>query len=137
LEDLVLNLDPLLVWLCDLQVSIKYSQCFSEKENYLQNIEKAAGGKINTKYIKYTVIRDMFFNRMQKKPGTFTYSETCLIRPGKCVGVYRISNTQVFILVNRNTLGPQIFVKCHRMSDNSGVGLHLCSTVYISIILNI
>jgi hypothetical protein len=83
LEDLVLNLDPLLVWLCDLQVSIKYSQCFSEKENYLQNIEKAAGGKINTKYIKYTVIRDMFFNRMQKKPGTFTYSETCLIRPGK------------------------------------------------------
>jgi hypothetical protein len=29
-----------------------------------------------------------------------------------------------FILVNRNTLGLYIFVGCHRMSDNSGVGLH-------------
>ena len=29
-----------------------------------------------------------------------------------------------FILVNRNTLGPLIFVRCHRMSENSGVGLH-------------
>jgi len=29
-----------------------------------------------------------------------------------------------FILVNRNTLGPWIFVGCHRMSENSGVGLH-------------
>jgi len=31
-----------------------------------------------------------------------------------------------FILVNRNTLGPYIFVGCHRMSEKSGV----CSTVY-------
>jgi len=29
-----------------------------------------------------------------------------------------------FILVNRNTLGPSIFVGYHRMSENSGVGLH-------------
>jgi len=29
-----------------------------------------------------------------------------------------------FILVNRNTLGPYIFVGCHRMSENSAVGLH-------------
>ena len=29
-----------------------------------------------------------------------------------------------FILVNRNTLGPYIFVGCHRMLENSGVGLH-------------
>ena len=29
-----------------------------------------------------------------------------------------------FISVNRNTLGPYIFVGCHRMSENSGVGLH-------------
>jgi hypothetical protein len=28
-----------------------------------------------------------------------------------------------FILVNRNTLGPYIFVGCHMMSENSGVGL--------------
>jgi len=27
-----------------------------------------------------------------------------------------------FILVNRNTLGPSIFVGCHRMSENLGVG---------------
>jgi len=34
-----------------------------------------------------------------------------------------------FILFNRNTLGPLIFVGCHRMSKNSGVRLHkfLCS----------
>jgi len=34
-----------------------------------------------------------------------------------------------FILVNRNTLEPLILVGCHRMSENSGVGLHkfLCS----------
>ena len=29
-----------------------------------------------------------------------------------------------FILVNRNTLGPYIFVRCHRMLENSGVGLY-------------
>jgi hypothetical protein len=29
-----------------------------------------------------------------------------------------------FILVDRNTLGLSIFVGCHRMSENSGVGLH-------------
>jgi hypothetical protein len=29
-----------------------------------------------------------------------------------------------FILVSRNTMGPSIFVECHRMSENSGVGLH-------------
>jgi hypothetical protein len=28
-----------------------------------------------------------------------------------------------FILVNRYTLGPYIFVRCHRMLENSGVGL--------------
>jgi hypothetical protein len=29
-----------------------------------------------------------------------------------------------FILVQRNIFGPYIFVGCHRMSENSGVGLH-------------
>jgi hypothetical protein len=29
-----------------------------------------------------------------------------------------------FILVYRNTFGPSIFVGCHRMLENSGVGLH-------------
>ena len=58
----------------------------------------------------------------------FRYSGTCLIQhtngPGKCVGLYRISEYSHFILVNRNTFGPYIFVGCHRMSENSGVGLH-------------
>ena len=52
---------------------------------------------------------------------------TCLIRhtkgPGKCVRLYRMSEYSDFILVNRNTLGPYIFVGCHMMSQNSGVGL--------------
>jgi len=29
-----------------------------------------------------------------------------------------------FTLVNKNTLGPYIFVGCHRISENSGVRLH-------------
>jgi hypothetical protein len=29
-----------------------------------------------------------------------------------------------FILANTNTLGPSFFVRCHSMSENSGVGLH-------------
>jgi hypothetical protein len=33
-------------------------------------------------------------------------------------------NTQGFILVNGNDFGLWIFVECHRMSENSGVGLH-------------
>jgi hypothetical protein len=53
------------------------------------------------------------------------YSGTCLIRltkgPGKCVRLYRMSEYSCLILVNRNTLGPYIFVGCHRMSENSGV----------------
>ena len=56
------------------------------------------------------------------------YSGTCLIRhtkgPGKCIRLYRILEYSGFILVNRNTLGPYIFVGCHRMSENSGFGLH-------------
>jgi hypothetical protein len=56
------------------------------------------------------------------------YSGTCLIwhtqGPGKCVGLYRMSEYSGFILVNRNALGSHIFVWCHRMSENSGVGLH-------------
>ena len=52
---------------------------------------------------------------------------TCLIRhtkgPGKCVRLYRMSEYSDFILVNRNTLRPYIFVGCHMMSENSGVGL--------------
>ena len=39
----------------------------------------------------------------------FVYSETCLIRhtkgPGKCVGLYRMSEYSGFTLVNRHTLG--------------------------------
>ena len=56
------------------------------------------------------------------------YSGTCLIRhtkePGKCVGLYRMSEYSGFISVYRNTLGPSIFVGCHMMSENLGVGLH-------------
>ena len=56
------------------------------------------------------------------------YSETCPIRhnrePGKCVWLCRMSEYSGFILVNRNTLGSQIFVGCHRMSENSVFGLH-------------
>jgi hypothetical protein len=56
------------------------------------------------------------------------YSGTSLIRhtnePGKCMELYRMLEYSGFILVNRNTLGPYIFAGCHRMSENSGVGLH-------------
>ena len=42
----------------------------------------------------------------------FLYSGTCLIRhtkaPGKCIGLYRMSEYACFILVNRNSLGPLI-----------------------------
>ena len=38
------------------------------------------------------------------------YCRTCLIRhtkgPGKCVGLYRMSEYSDFSLVNRNTFGP-------------------------------
>jgi hypothetical protein len=40
----------------------------------------------------------------------YIYSGTCLIQhtngPGKCVGLYRMSEYSGFNLVNRNTLGP-------------------------------
>jgi hypothetical protein len=56
------------------------------------------------------------------------YSGTCLIQhtkgPGKCVGLYMMSEFSCFILVNRYTLWPKIFVGCHRRSENSRVGLH-------------
>ena len=67
------------------------------------------------------------------------YSGTCLIRhtkgPGKCVGLYRMSEYSDFILVtgNKNTLGPQIVVGCHRMSENSGVRLHKFHCIRIKI----
>ena len=50
--------------------------------------------------------------------------------PGKCVGLYRMLYSG-FILVNRNTLGPSIFPGCHRMLQNSGVGLHKFHCIYI------
>jgi hypothetical protein len=63
------------------------------------------------------------------------YSGLCLIRytkgPGKCVELYRMSEYSGFILVNINTLGPYIFVGCHRMSDNSGVGLHKFHCIWL------
>jgi len=34
------------------------------------------------------------------------------------------------ILVNRNTLRPYIFFGCHRMLENSGVGLHKFNCIY-------
>ena len=53
---------------------------------------------------------------------------TCLTRhtkgPGGCVGLFRMSEYSDFILDNRNIVGPKIFVGSHRMSENSGVGLH-------------
>jgi hypothetical protein len=52
-------------------------------------------------------------------------------RPGKCVRLYRMLEYSGFILVNRNTLGPYIFVGCHRMSENSGGGFH-CTYIVIS-----
>jgi hypothetical protein len=39
--------------------------------------------------------------------------------------LYRMSEYSGFILVDRNTLGPWIFVGCHMMSENSGVGFHV------------
>ena len=46
---------------------------------------------------------------------------TCLMRPTKgprkCIGLYRMSEYSGFILVNRNTLGPLIFVGCHRTME--------------------
>jgi hypothetical protein len=44
--------------------------------------------------------------------------------PGKCVGLNRMSEYSGFNLLNRNTLEPWIFFGCHRMSENSEVGLH-------------
>jgi hypothetical protein len=41
--------------------------------------------------------------------------------PGKCVELYRMSEYSDFILVSRNTLGPEIFVE---FTGNSGVRLH-------------
>ena len=35
-----------------------------------------------------------------------------------------MSEYSSFVYVNRTTLGPCMFVGCHRMSENSGVGLH-------------
>jgi hypothetical protein len=42
-----------------------------------------------------------------------------------------------FNLVNRNTLGPSIFVRCHRMSGNSGVGLHKFHCIFEKILLEL
>ena len=41
-----------------------------------------------------------------------------------CRFVQDVGINSDFILVNRNTLGPYIFVGCHRMWENSGVRLH-------------
>jgi len=56
------------------------------------------------------------------------YSEIRLIRhtkgPVKCVRLYRMSENLCFIFVSRNTLGPNIFIECHRTSENK---LHFTS----------
>jgi hypothetical protein len=49
---------------------------------------------------------------------------------GKSVRLYRMSEYSGFILVNRNTLGPSIFVGCQRISDNSGVNFFNTSVLY-------
>ena len=65
------------------------------------------------------------------------YSGTCLILhtkgPGKCVGLYRMLEYSGFILVNRNYLGQYYFVRSHRMSENSGVGLHCNNYLFMPI----
>ena len=62
------------------------------------------------------------------KKNVWRYSGTCLIRhtkgPRKCVGLYRMFEYSCFALVNGNTLGPSFSVGCHRMSENTDVGLH-------------
>ena len=79
-------------------------------------------------------------SKVIKQVSIYIYSGTCLIRhtkgPGKCVGFYRMLEYSSFIYVNRNTLGSYIFVGCHRMSENSGVGLHrsYCIVKYICVI---
>ena len=41
----------------------------------------------------------------------------------RIVILYRMSEYSGFILANRNTLGQYIFVGCHMMSEDLGVGL--------------
>ena len=65
---------------------------------------------------------------------------TCLIRhtkgPGKCVTLYRMSEYSDFILVNRNTLGPYIFVGRHMMLDcESSTVYYWCTFVFHHCIL--
>jgi hypothetical protein len=36
-----------------------------------------------------------------------------------------------FILFNRNTLEPEMFVGCHRMSEHSGIGLHMFHCIWL------
>jgi hypothetical protein len=58
----------------------------------------------------------------------YIYRGTCLIRhtkgPGKCVGMYKISEYSGIILVNRNHkfLSDVIGCRITQMSDNSDVG---------------
>jgi len=62
------------------------------------------------------------------------YSGICLIGhtkgPGKCVGLYRMSEYSCVILVSRNTLGPSILFACHRMPEDSCVWLHKIHCIY-------
>jgi hypothetical protein len=76
-----------------------------------------------------TKITYVLFIGLQLKSHLFCRpGDSCLIRhtngTGKCVGLYRILQYSGFILVSRNSLGPCIFVGCHRMS-----GKHRCRIV--------
>ena len=51
----------------------------------------------------------------------------------KCLRLYRMSEYSGFILVNKNTLGPKFFVGCHRISENSGDGLHMFHCIFIAL----
>ena len=78
---------------------------------------------------------------VNKKYKTFIYmSGIYLIRhtkgPEKCVGLYRMSGYPGFILVNKNILGPLFFVGCHRMLENSGVGLHKVHCIFIKLLIS-
>jgi hypothetical protein len=51
------------------------------------------------------------------------------------MGLYRMSKYSGCFLVNRNTLGPYIIDRCHRMSENSGVGFHKFYIYYDNIFI--
>lgn len=104
-----------------------YSNCISTRTKITEFTPNKTIGIYREQITKYYNLYDILLQWSLSNP-TRQWNLSTLTRQwtrGMCrMGLQRILQYSGFILGNRNTLGASIFVGCHMMSENSGVGLH-------------